>query len=91
MFYNPQLAAMAVRLAQTALNEIDMLEWATVACTYTEADNMQLTIMTPRFKRPVVLGFATFEGVPPYKLELLIRPKIAGALITAVKEMDDVS
>lgn len=86
MEYNPQTSAIVVRLAQEALSEVDLLMWATIACTYIDLDNLQMTIMSPQLPRPVVVGFAGFMGMAPYKAEMIIRPKIAGALITAIKE-----
>ncbi len=91
MEYSPQTSAIAVRLAQEAMNEIDMLEWTTIACTFIDVDNLQLVITHPNMKKPIVLGFAGFMNVPPYKAEMMMRGKIAGALIDMVKERDNAS
>lgn len=83
MKYNSNVGREAVSYAQLLLDRLGLLEWATVACTYTSEDNMQLNIILPCFSRPIILGFATFYGVSDLETQRLVQSKVKHAILEA--------
>lgn len=80
LIHNENLMPTAVRLAQDCLDDLGLLQWATIAGTYTDEDNMRLVVMHPTFKQPMNIGLATFRGLAGTVLAETISPIITSGI-----------
>lgn len=86
MRYTAELGSHATLIAQRVLHEHGLLRRATVACTYTDDDNMTLSIVVPMSGRPpktANIGFADFRGTGTR----IMKGYIEAQVDTSIKKM----